>query len=390
MMNKIRLLSFLIITAVAAAAFAVPYAEEQSSTVEGEISSVERNNQRIRIHDDTIVIDTSRITVAYDELRRGVYVRVVVDPLPEPHGPGMPQEDFSGPLVARSLAIVTPPATRMIGVVGQMHPIRRSFQLLGLEIFVNEATKFSGNMPNGDPVRGLFDLPPTTTIIVELAKKSTPTALSVHMLEHMPVQNIVTQGTLHQIRGDQWTLIELGGRITELTVPAGVATGTPLPGDTVMVAARVEPERTVAQHVEVIRAVPLRVYGTLTARSAQSIVVNVDERGSTTFRISEGTRFLDDPQPGDRVWVEAEYQQDGTLLARNVLKQTPQPEPERLTIEGTVTAQDGPRWTVGEYSVLILEQTEITGTPSVGDRVRVRGLGYADAKQLTAVTVEEL
>ena len=62
-----------------------------------------------------------------------------------------------------------------------------------------------------------------------------------------------------------------------------------------------------------------------------------------------------------------------------------------IVFEGTITAKSAHEWTVGEYTVVVFDNTTISGTPEVGDRVRVRGVTTsANTKFVSAQVIEEL
>jgi hypothetical protein len=363
------------------------------------VSSVDVAQNLVRILGDTVTIDASQATIhglggtiTLEELAVGTEITATLLPRPETF-PG----DASLP--ARSIVVFVKPAGTMTGEVGQVNVARGTFTILGEEIQTTSTTRFEGSV-YGHPVEGVQWLIPETVLRVELAAGTPLTALRVAALPRKPAQNIITQGTLYEIQGNQWTVHELGGRVTTFTVPEGteIAGGPAQPADTVIVHARVEPNLSLATRIEVLRTVAggpcagpsLRLKGVLTARSAESVTVDVERRGPTTLRVTTATRFHGDPQVGDKVYVEGDYDAEGNLTARNVVEQIEHPVPMVVTIEETITAQDGAKWTVGEYTVYVFANTTITGTPVVGDRVRVRGVTTAGSKQISAHRIEEL
>ena len=392
----------LLILVAAHAAMAVEYAEDRNLSVSGPVSSVDVAQKLVRLYGDTVTLDASQASIrglagpiALEELAAGMSVTATFLPRPEVYPPDTP-------LPARSINVYVPPAGTIAGEVWQVNVARGTFTILGQEIQTTPDTQFEGSV-YGNAIDGVRWLIPNITFVVELAEGSPLTALRVTALPPKPSQVIITQGTLHSVDGNRWTVIELGGRMTTFVVPEGteVVNGPVQPADTVIVHARIEPGSNLANRIEVLRVVPsgpcagpsLRLNGALTARTADSISVDVERRGPTTLRVTAATRFHGDPQPGDRVYVEGDYDAQGGLTARNVVKQIVHPAPMIITIEGTITAKDGSnaaKWTVGEYTVYVFESTTIVGTPVIGDRVRVRGVTAAGSKVISANLIEEL
>lgn len=397
--RSLRSLLLLSALVTAQAVLARVYAEEQSPSVSGPVSSVDIPGKLVRLLGDTITLDAKNATItALDgktiplaQLDVGTEVRATLEPVHETH--------HEGPLPARTIVAFITPTGTITGKVGQVLGPDR-FSILGQIVRVDANTKFEGEV-HGHPVDGILWLIPNTTLVVELAAGTPLTALRVTALPRKPVQVIVTQGTLFDIVGNQWIVHELGGRVTTFDVPQGteIVNGPALPADTVIVHARIEPELNLATRIEVLRAVPsgpcagpsLRLDGTLTARSADSITVDVERRGPTTLRVTDATRFHGDPQVGDKVYVEGDYDAAGGLTARNVVERTEHPAPMVIAFEGTITAKNAHEWTIGEYTVVVFESTTISGTPEVGDRVRVRGVTTsANPKFVSAQVIQEL
>ena len=87
----------------------------------------------------------------------------------------------------------------------------------------------------------------------------------------------------------------------------------------------------------------------------------------------------------------------GTPLAPTVTLapgagETPAPaetaRPEDVDFEGTLEAVNGGLWVVSGQAVEVTGETEIRDNPQPGDRVRVRGLRYADGR-VVATRIEK-
>lgn len=389
----------LLILVAAHAAMAVEYAEDRNLSVSGRISSIDVAQQLVRIFDDTVTLNVSEATIrglsgpiSIEQLAAGMDIVATFPPQPEVY----PDDAV---LPARSIEVYVRPAGTIVGEVWSLSIARGTFTILGQEIRTTPTTQWEGSV-HGNPIDGVRWLIPNVTFEVELAEGAPLTALRVTALPPKPVGHVIFQGTLYDIEGDEWTVHELSGRRTVVRVPEGteINDGPALPGDRVVVFARTEPGLHFVERVDVLRLIPhgacsepsLRLKGVLTARTAESITVDVERRGVTTMRVTDATRFHGDPQVGNRVAVEADYDAEGNITARNVIRQLEPPVPVHIVIEDTITEQDGRTWKVGAYTVLLNDFTVIVGTPVVGDRVRVEGDGLSGRTLIAADRIEEL
>ncbi len=390
-----RALWSLLILVAAHAAMAVEYAEEKNLSVSGRISSVDVAQQLVRILDDAITMDASHSRLigvtppeSLDQLTAGMDIVVTFD---------SQRRDDSGHTVLLAQSIAVSPAGTILGEVWSLNIERNTFTILGQEIQATPETRWAGTV-SGRPIDGVRFMIPNVRFEVELAKGLPLRALRVTALPNKPSQNFHTQGIVYSIEGDRWIVLETGGRRTTFVVPDGteIVGGPVLPLDTVSVHARMEPELNVAHRINVLRIIPsgpcsapsLSLEGVLTARTADSITVDAELRGPTTLRVTAATIFHLDPQPGDKVTVLGDYDEQYNLHARKVIKEVEPVPAVRTTIEGTITVQDGKSWTVGDYTVQVDEHTRVQGTPVLGDRVRI--LGWLQGNFMMALLVEEL
>ncbi len=114
--------------------------------------------------------------------------------------------------------------------------------------------------------------------------------------------------------------------------------------------------------------------------------------GGVSVLIAPGTEVNGSPAVGDTVKVHGLLQADGSVLAFEVDSHpelTSAPEADETEFTGTVDAIAGDVWTIGGQAVLVESETEIKGSPAVGDTVKVHGLLQADGSIL-AREIEKL
>jgi hypothetical protein len=107
--------------------------------------------------------------------------------------------------------------------------------------------------------------------------------------------------------------------------------------------------------------------------------------GGLVVGVTASTEVQGNPAVGDLVKVHALVLDGSTLVAREIAlapsplgtEATPAAMPtagEEIEFVGPVVSIGSDRWTVGDQSVAITSDTEIKGTISVGDLVKVHAL----------------
>ena len=164
-------------------------------------------------------------------------------------------------------------------------------------------------------------------------------------------------------------------------------------GVTVMVHAKVLPEGYLATLIMVRPEVQRRIVefsGTIESIGETEWTV-----GGRAVKVSPRTVIRGEPEVGLEAKVRALRQNDGSLLAL-VIQVVPAPEVVEWTgvIERMPSSGQG-AWLIGGRKVLVNRQTEIIGSPKVGDTAHVKAFRYhnrglvATLIEVLAVTVEE-
>ncbi len=103
--------------------------------------------------------------------------------------------------------------------------------------------------------------------------------------------------------------------------------------------------------------------------------------GNTWVSVDANTEIVGNPEVGDMVRVDASLTNGGFLALR--IEKMPGGVQDEVTIEGAITKIKETRWTVGEYFVLLDENTVVAGeTPAVGLSASVEGLEQGDGSIL--------
>jgi hypothetical protein len=114
-----------------------------------------------------------------------------------------------------------------------------------------------------------------------------------------------------------------------------------------------------------------------------AISTNAWDIGNQTILITTQTELTGTIEVGDLVRVYASYDQDGSLIAREIALEDPEISIEdetRNVIEfvGTVETITSEAWVIGGWTVAITSQTEIQGNIEVGDLIKVEAYSSED------------
>lgn len=114
--------------------------------------------------------------------------------------------------------------------------------------------------------------------------------------------------------------------------------------------------------------------------------------GGVAVLVAPGTEINGAPGLGDVVKVHGLLQSDGSVLAFEI-DDSPAPgatpQAGETEFAGTVESITGDVWTIGGQAVMVGGSTEIKGSPSVGDAVKVHGLLQSDGS-IMAREIEKL
>ena len=114
--------------------------------------------------------------------------------------------------------------------------------------------------------------------------------------------------------------------------------------------------------------------------------------GGATVRIAPGTEINGAPGMGDMVKVHGLLQSDGSVLAFEIeggFGVVSASEAGETEFAGTVESIVGDLWTIGGQAVRVGGSTEVKGSPSIGDGVKVHGLLQPDGS-IVAREIEKL
>lgn len=180
-----------------------------------------------------------------------------------------------------------------------------------------------------------------------------------------PVFQVSGEGEVTEM-GASWTI---GGQ-TFATDEQTVVVGNPQLGDWVTVQGHLLDDGTkVADQIVLVREVPQDLF-TLTA-----VVTEMDTEqwllGDVVILLDEETAVDPDIELDDWVQVTGVILEDGSLLARQIQKQTVEGSPFEFT--GVVQTIGDESWSISGIDVAVDADTEIKDDPAVGDVVKVEG-----------------
>lgn len=180
-----------------------------------------------------------------------------------------------------------------------------------------------------------------------------------------PVFQVSGEGEVTEM-GESWTI---GGQ-TFATDAQTIIVGNPQLGDWVTVQGHLLDDGTkVADQIVLVREVPQDMF---------SLTAVVTEMGADQWLLGDLVVLLDentavDPDIALNDWVRVTgiIQEDGSLLAQRIQKQTDDSTPFEFT--GVVQTIGDESWFISGIDVAINERTEIKDDPAVGDVVKVEG-----------------
>jgi hypothetical protein len=208
-----------------------------------------------------------------------------------------------------------------------------------------------------------------TTETVPLSPSDTPTSASTLV------------GTVEDISATTWTISGTSVNVNEDVLIKGNITL----GDEVEVVVTLGENAT-------LRAVQIELLSHGTPDTSDevelqglvlAISTNAWDIGNQTVLVTSETEITGTIEVGDLVRVHASYDQDGSLIASEIVleeSETPIEDETRNMIEfvGTVETISSEAWIVGGQTVAITPQTEIQGNVEVGDLIKVEAYSSED------------
>lgn len=125
--------------------------------------------------------------------------------------------------------------------------------------------------------------------------------------------------------------------------------------------------------------------GVLTKLDATSFELD----GSAAFQVTPDTRFVGQPQVGDRVEVKFHVDAQGHAVADRVRKEDAEQPADEVEFSGTVETITGSQWTISGRMVQVNASTLIEGNPKVGDTVEVHARNSAQGLVATRIQAED-
>lgn len=352
--------------------------------VEGVVTGVDGSNVALLgglLHlDATSAVITSRssgATLGITDILPGAEVHAAVSSV-----------RADGVLAASAIQVGRLEATvEITSAIDSVDPAAGTFKLLGQSIGTNSATLFAGATLRG-PVHTLADLKAGDAVDVTAAPSSSGLlAIRVRAEKPRPIgDHVEFDGTVESESADSWVI---SGKTVLVTSETEIS-GSPAIGDTVKVEALRAADGTLTA-LEIQKTSPppaggdhVEFDGTIESMSPASWVIS----GKTLF-ITAHTQIVGAPHVGDAVKVEALRAADGTLTALEIRKTTSSPPTgERIEFTGKVESKGAGSWVVSGKTVLVTAQTEIKGSPSVGDKVDVKGTIASDGT-ITAQRIQK-
>ena len=241
--------------------------------------------------------------------------------------------------------------------------------------------------PTATPVQPTPTFTATPTMTATATMSPTPTATpsptATATLTPGPPTRVVSvrfEGEILEKQPDQWNI---AGRIIVLSdTEVDQSNGSAVLGAWVQVVGFEQADGSVvAQRIVVLKAAgtldePYHFSDVIESMSGGYWTVGgliVYIRGDTVF---EGAQAA----VGLLVHVQAVRRPNGELWARHVSVESP--ELEEVFLEGPIRSINGDRWQVGNVTVMVDGQTQITGQASVGKRAQVQGLLQSDGSVL--------
>jgi hypothetical protein len=238
------------------------------------------------------------------------------------------------------------------------------------------ATRIEGFSPDSTPSPGPTDDP-----------SSTPTS---------PSSEAEFVGVVESIAADQWVV---SGQTFLITMQTEIK-DTIVAGDTVKVHAFLDENNAMtAREIELafasdsssgqppLSTAEMELTGVVEAISPDLWTVSGQE-----FAVNAQTEIKDVIAVGDRVEVHLLVGADNSLTAREIELTDEDENPTAfgmLEITGTLEAINGDQWTIGGKVFLVTPQTELKGSPVVGDTVKAEAMINPDGT-LTATEIKKV
>lgn len=212
-------------------------------------------------------------------------------------------------------------------------------------------------------LKGRVDVTSINVTVVVLAGQLS--TIGVSLPPSAPVFQVSGEGEVTAV-GETWTI---GGQIFA-TDDQTIIVGNPQVGDWVTVQGHLLDDGTkVADQIVLVREV---------SQNSFALTAVVTEMGAHQWQLGDLVVLLDeatvvDPaiELGDWVRVTGVVQVDGSLLARQIYRVTPDSAPFEFT--GVVQTIGEESWLISGIVVTVNGRTEIKNDPAVGDVVRVEG-----------------
>jgi hypothetical protein len=343
----------------------------------GRVSSA--RGARIGILDDRIVFDASKATVVSElgtarlsDIKKGDRVQATI------------ADSVDGVLNASAVLILNDPDASLSGAAEQIDVAGGSVTLLDRKVQVTAATVLRGL--HGEPLPGLGSLVRGQHLTVALdASQPGLVASSLTITSAAPFYPTELQGTIDSIQNDFWTIVAPNARITVRVTAETTIVGTPRVGDEVFVTFRTGSDGfKVAISIGPANAAPepaFDVRGIVSGITTTSLTLTNDAHDDSIQAAIDGNTVFADglPSVGDRVVVSMRRQPDDTFLAVRVADDA---NDGSVTLDGTVTMMSVDEWQIDDQRLSVNEQTKVSRSLQLGDRVNVTAVTMADSRML--------
>lgn len=363
------------------------------SVVEGIVSQIESlptpgSKPILRLVDGLVPVDTTNAKVqdlyggalGLDAIHVGTRVIVTAT--------ASATATATAPLAAQLIVVASAANEGVLtGLVEAVDVGAGTFRVLGLTVRTNASTRWVGGgvipasgAATAGGVTGLADLEVGDQVVALVrAESGALVARHVVVVPSAPATDTVhLSGTVKAIGTASWTVTVDGKDVVLVVTDRTRVTGSPAPGDTVEVLAQRDAAGVLTAVViaKVDVAPPpapavVRVQGKVKAIATAAWIVTTAS-GDRTLGITGDTRIIGSPVVGDQVEALALQAPSGALTAVTIAK-VAVPVPVVTSFEGTVKTITEGLWTVDSVRVLVTRLTVVTGSPRVGDRVKVTG-----------------
>ena len=282
------------------------------------------------------------------------------------------QVDGSGAITALLIRKVSPRPVLLRGSVVATGSVSWTILSGGKDVVVavNASTKIVGSPKVGDQVE-------------VVASEGSSGALTALTITKVPPKMTSIKGTVASIGSATW-IVHSGGKDVTVSVDSQTKIlGSPKVGDDVEVVGTDDGSGVITALV-ITRIPPaLTTFrGTVVSIGSASWVLGVGGV-DTTVGVDAQTKVSGGPKVGDEVNVLARKLADGSLLALQIVK-VASSVPSGVTFDGTLTAIRGADWTVATTRVIVTPFTQLTGSPKIGDHVKVTGMKLPDGSVMAS------